>query len=236
MSNTQLSQNYQTIQAAIKTAASSVNRLPESIQLIAVSKTFPSEDIATLYALGQKSFGENYVQEWQHKAADLAHLDIEWHFIGPLQSNKTKIVSELASWVHSVERLKIAERLSAARPSQMPPLNICIQVNVSGEESKSGIEPDELMPLAEAINQLPNLHLRGLMCVPEATTETEQLTKQFTLMQTLLKQLQASGMPVDSLSMGMSADMNLAIKHGATHVRIGSAIFGARHYSQTTEE
>lgn len=231
MAENQLIQNYQTVQAAINDAAKKANRLPTSIHLVAVSKTFPSEDIAKLHALGQKAFGENYVQEWQQKVIDLAHLDIEWHFIGPLQSNKTKPISESAAWVHSIERLKIAERLNNQRPENMLPLNVCIQVNVSGEESKSGISPSELMPLAEAIKTLPNLRLRGLMCVPEATNDTNQLVKQFAHMQTLFSQLQNAGFSVDTLSMGMSHDMVLAIEHGATHVRIGSAIFGQRNYS-----
>lgn len=228
MTENQLTQNYQTVQTAINDAAKKSNRLPTSIHLIAVSKTFPSEDIAKLHALGQKAFGENYVQEWQQKVFNLAHLDIEWHFIGPLQTNKTKPVSESAAWVHSIERLKIAERLNNQRPESMPPLNVCIQVNVSGEASKSGIAPSELMPLAEAIKTLPNLCLRGLMCVPKATGDTEQLIKQFAHMQALFSQLQTTRFAVDTLSMGMSHDMALAIEHGATHVRIGSAIFGQR--------
>lgn len=231
--NTTLSQNYQTVQAKIRTATAKAGRIPTSVHLIAVSKTFPSEAIAELYTLGQKSFGESYVQEWQKKILSLAQLDIEWHFIGPLQANKTKTISEYATWVHSLDRLKIAERLSAQRPPHMPPLNICIQINISEEDNKNGVTTQAMIPLAQSIKALPNIRLRGIMCIPEATQDTIHLTKQFLQMQALFKQLQAAGFPVDTLSMGMSADMSLAIEHGATHIRIGRALFGQRNYPQT---
>ncbi len=197
-------------------------------QLVAVSKTFPSSDIEALYDEGQRDFGENYVQEWHDKAQALQGRDIVWHFIGPLQSNKTRQVAEGAHWVHTIERFKIASRLNDQRPEHMPPLQVCIQVNVSGEDSKSGVAPAEVAALATAIQALPRLCLRGLMCIPEATEDEVALINQFKTMQTLRQTLQQQGHQVDVLSMGMSADWPLAVQYGATHIRIGRELFGQR--------
>lgn len=200
-------------------------------QLIAVSKTFPSSDIETVYAQGQRDFGENYVQEWHEKSQALQNLDIVWHFIGPLQSNKTRQVAEGAHWVHTIERLKIATRLNDQRPDEMPPLQVCIQVNVSAEASKSGVMPTELAALAASMKDLPRLRLRGLMCIPEATEDEGALQKQFQTMQNLLIELNQQGYALDVLSMGMSADWPLAVRYGATHIRIGRELFGQRDYA-----
>ncbi|MBP6116275.1 MAG: YggS family pyridoxal phosphate-dependent enzyme [Neisseriaceae bacterium] len=200
-------------------------------QLVAVSKTFPSTDIEALYAEGQRDFGENYVQEWHEKSQALHALDIVWHFIGPLQSNKTRQVAEGADWVHTIERLKIANRLNEQRPEHKAPLQVCIQVNVSGEASKSGVLPQEVAALAEQIQALPRLQLRGLMCIPEATEDEAALKQQFQTMQDLLKALNQQGYALDTLSMGMSADWPLAVQYGATHIRIGRELFGQRDYA-----
>lgn len=210
-------------------ALAQAGRATGDCNLLAVSKTFPLNAIRLLYADGQRAFGENYVQELQEKAAQSKDLpDIEWHFIGPLQSNKTRPVAELSHWVHSIERLKIAERLSAQRPATMPDLNVCLQVNVSGEASKSGCTLEEATVLAHAIAALPRLKLRGLMCIPEPTPDLARLAGQFRSLRLLAEQLKAQGLALDTLSMGMSADMALAVAEGATLVRVGSAIFGAR--------
>ena len=198
------------------------------MQLIAVSKTFPSADIRTLYQQGQRHFGENYIQEWTQKTEELADLDIEWHIIGQIQSNKSRVVAEKAAWVHTLDREKIARRLSEQRPPQSPALNVCIEVNTSGSADKHGVEPENVLALAQQVASLPQLRLRGLMCVPSHPEDAQQLNQEFALMQQLFKGLQAAGLDVDTLSMGMSADMEQAIAAGATHVRIGSAIFGHR--------
>ncbi len=203
-----------------------------SVQLLAVSKTFPAQDVITLAECGQIAFGENYVQEAIEKiavcAAKRPDLALEWHFIGPIQSNKTKLIAENFAWVHSIERAKIATRLNEQRPTTMNPLNVCIQVNVSGEASKSGCEMDEVGPIADTIAKLPRLRLRGVMAIPEATTNLEALGQQFTLARQALTWLQKEGFDVDTLSMGMSSDLALAIAQGSTIVRIGSALFGSR--------
>ena len=215
----------------IRQAASTAGRAPDTVTLLAVSKTFSAENVREAWQAGQLAFGENYVQEGIDKIAALADLPLHWHFIGPLQSNKTRPVAEHFDWVHSIERLKIAERLSAQRPAHLPPLQVCIQVNVSGEASKSGCEFAEVPALAEAIRQLPRLQLRGLMCIPEPTEDKQQLHSQFAALRQCLQQLNQSGMQLDTLSMGMSADMETAIAEGATMVRVGTAIFGARSYA-----
>ncbi|MEJ2793339.1 YggS family pyridoxal phosphate-dependent enzyme [Iodobacter sp. LRB] len=222
---------WQGVQERIAKAAAASQRQSSSISLLAVSKTFPSDAIRSLYSCGQRAFGENYVQELIDKHAALSDCnEIIWHFIGPLQSNKTRSVAELADWVHSVDRLKIAERLSAQRPEHLADLNVCIQVNVSGEASKSGVAPDECMALATKICQLPRIKLRGLMCIPESTQDLTQLAKQFTLLRNLQNQLITAGMDTDTLSMGMSGDLETAISEGSTLVRVGTALFGARSY------
>ncbi|MCP2039930.1 pyridoxal phosphate enzyme (YggS family) [Neisseria sp. HSC-16F19] len=198
------------------------------VTLIAVSKTFPPEDIRTLHTAGQRDFGENYIQEWQDKQTALADTDIIWHIIGHIQSNKSRVVAENAHWVHTVDREKIARRLSEQRPPHLPPLNVCIEVNIGAEAQKHGIAPEAVLSLAQTVAALPHLRLRGLMCVARADSTEAELTQQFTTMQQLLCQLQAAGLDTDVLSMGMSADMDTAIACGATHVRVGSAIFGHR--------
>ncbi len=208
-------------------------RRESDITLLAVSKTFSADAIRKAYAAGQVAFGENYLQEALGKIAALHDLPLEWHFIGPLQSNKTRAIAEQFAWVHSVERLKIAERLAAQRPAALPPLNVCIQVNVSGEASKSGVAPGELSELARAVAQLPNLRLRGLMTIPAAALELEAQRRPFAQLRELLRQLNADGMALDTLSMGMSQDIAAAILEGATIVRVGSAIFGTR--TKTTQ-
>lgn len=218
------------VRQQIHAAEAAAGREAGSVRLLAVSKTFPASAVQQAYAAGQRAFGENYVQELQAKASELAALDIEWHFIGPLQSNKTRIVAETAHWVHSIERLKIAQRLSEQRPDSLPPLQVCVQVNVSGEASKSGCAPQEAKELALAVAALPRLQLRGLMCIPEPTENAQKLAGQFALLQQLQQELRTAGLALDTVSMGMSADMAQAIAAGSTMVRVGTAIFGARHY------
>ncbi|WP_373974585.1 YggS family pyridoxal phosphate-dependent enzyme [Chitinibacter sp. SCUT-21] len=228
---------WQGVQGRIAAACTACTRNAAEISLLAVSKTFPASDVRALYELGQRSFGENYAQELSDKHTQLADCtDLIWHFIGPLQSNKTRIVAECADWVHTVERVKIAERLNAQRPEHLPPLNVCLQVNVSGEASKSGVAPDQVIQLAQAIAALPRLKLRGLMCIPEATDDEVKLAKQFQLLKQCLAHLIEQGFELDTLSMGMSSDLELAIANGTTLVRVGSAIFGARQYSTQQEQ
>lgn len=214
------------IQAAVKTAGRDEN----SVQLLAVSKTKPAEVLREAYAAGLRDFGENYLQEALGKQLELADLPLIWHFIGPIQSNKTRSIAEHFAWVHSVDRLKIAQRLSEQRPADLPPLNICIQVNVSGEASKSGCTPQDLPALAQAISALPRLKLRGLMAIPEPTEDRAEQDAAFAAVQKLQAGL---NLPLDTLSMGMSHDLESAIAQGATWVRIGTALFGARDYSQS---
>lgn len=209
----------------------SANRPAGSVQLLAVSKTFPIEAVDAVAACGQQAFGENYAQEGVDKAS--ARPNLEWHFIGPIQSNKTRGIAEHFSWVHSIDRLKIAERLSAQRPPAMPPLQVCIQVNVSGEDSKNGCAPNEALALCQAIAQLPHLQLRGLMAIPEATQDTATQHRQFAKLRELQAQINQQGFALDTLSMGMSNDLEAAIREGATLVRVGSAIFGQRTYPDT---
>ncbi len=264
----------QAVHRRIAQAATAAGRSPESVRLLAVSKTFPADCVSEAYQAGQFAFGENYVQEAVEKitglgGAGLVHADdaeagtrlgldsttsepgvepgsdchssavapplagplllpLEWHMIGPLQSNKTRLVAEHFDWVHTVERLKTAERLSAQRPAQLAPLQVCIQVNVSGEASKSGCALAEVPALAAAVAELPRLRLRGLMCIPEPTDDEAKLRAQFRALRECFERLNSSGFALDTLSMGMSADLELAIAEGATIVRVGTAIFGAR--------
>ena len=214
-------------------AAQRAQRPSASVHLVAVSKTFPAADIREVYAAGQRNFGENYIQEWFAKTEELADLpDIVWHLIGDVQSNKTRQVAERAHWVHTIGRLKTARRLSEQRPSEMPPLQVCIEVNIAGEAAKHGVPPDEAVALAVEVAKLPNIQVRGLMCVAEAGADEAALKKQFDTMRGLLADLNAAGVAADVLSMGMSGDMETAVSCGATHVRIGSAIFGRREYPQ----
>ena len=217
-------------QARIAQALQHAHRPAEAARLVAVSKTFPAAAIREAAAAGQRAFGENYVQEFADKVAELADLDLEWHFIGPLQSNKTRPVAEAAHWVHTLDRLKIAERLSAHRPADLPPLNVCVQVNVSGETSKHGVNLADVPALARAVAALPRLRLRGLMTIPEASPDLALLASRFASLRQCLAALNAEGLALDTLSMGMSADMDLALAEGATLVRVGTAIFGGRVY------
>ena len=196
--------------------------------LVAVSKTHPPEAIRAAAAAGQRDFGENYVQEAQAKMQALADLPLAWHFIGPIQSNKTRAIAETFQWVHSVDREKVAARLSDARPANLPPLNVCIEVNVSGEATKSGVAPEALAALAKRVAALPRLALRGLMAIPEPTPDAELQRKRFREVRVLKDKLAGEGIALDTLSMGMSADLEAAVAEGATMVRVGTAIFGER--------
>ena len=225
-----IADNISHVGSRIQTATQAAHRPENSVKLLAVSKTKPAEALREAYAAGLRDFGENYLQEALSKQLELADLPLIWHFIGPIQSNKTRAIAEHFDWVHSVDRLKIAQRLSEQRPAELPPLNICIQVNVSGEASKSGCTPDDLPALAAAISALPRLKLRGLMAIPEPTDDRAEQDAAFAAVQ----KLQASlDLPLDTLSMGMSHDLESAIAQGATWVRIGTALFGARDYSQS---
>jgi pyridoxal phosphate enzyme (YggS family) len=224
------------VRQAIAAAARAAARVPDSVLLIAVSKTFGPDAVIAVADAGQRAFGENYLQEALDKklavAAARPDLALEWHFIGPIQSNKTRPIAENFDWVHAVDREKIAQRLSDQRPAHLPSLQICLQVNVSGEDSKSGVSPDELLPLARAVSAMPHLQLRGLMAIPEPTEDPERQRGPFVLLRQLAQQLREAGIETDTLSMGMSADMGAAIAEGATMVRIGTAIFGQRDYAK----
>ncbi|MBN9357009.1 YggS family pyridoxal phosphate-dependent enzyme [Herbaspirillum huttiense] len=230
-----IAQHLQHVQQQIAQAAGQAGRVPSSVQLLAVSKTFGPEAVAEAVAAGQRAFGENYLQEALDKIAALPALvpetPLEWHFIGPIQSNKTRPIAEHFDWVHSVDRLKIAQRLSEQRPEELGPLNICLQVNISAEASKSGLTPEELPEVAAQVAQLPRLRLRGLMAIPAPSDDMKQQRAAFAAVRGLYEQLRTGGLPLDTLSMGMSADLEAAVAEGATIVRVGSAIFGARHYA-----
>lgn len=228
---TSIAANLQAVRARIAAACAAAGRPVDAVQLLAVSKTWPAAGVREAAAAGQRAFGENYVQEAVDKAAELAALQLDWHFIGPLQSNKTRPVAEGFAWVHSVDRLKIAERLAAQRPPQLPPLQACVQVNVSGEASKSGCAPDQAAALAHAVAALPGLRLRGLMAIPEPSDDSRLQHSRFALLRQLRDRLNAEGLGLDTLSMGMSEDLEAAIMEGATIVRIGTAIFGKRDYT-----
>ncbi|WP_341961360.1 YggS family pyridoxal phosphate-dependent enzyme [Pseudomonas sp. RC10] len=224
-----IAENISTLAERIRHAAQVAQRDPSSVRLLAVSKTKPASDLREAYDAGLRDFGENYLQEALGKQTELSDLPLIWHFIGPIQSNKTRAIAEHFDWVHSVDRLKIAQRLSEQRPTELPPLNLCIQVNVSGEASKSGCTPEDLPALAHAISALPNLRLRGLMAIPEPTENSDEQNAAFATVRNLQDQLK---LPLDTLSMGMSHDLEAAIAQGATWVRIGTALFGARNYGQ----
>ncbi len=223
-----IEKNLALVHQQIEQAAIDHNRSASDIVLLAVSKKKPVEDIREAFRCGQKNFGENYLQEAQSKISELADLDIVWHFIGPVQSNKTKALASSFQWVHCVDRLKIVQRLNDHRPGSMPPLNICIQVNADLEPSKSGIAPSEIIALAEAIAHLPRLRLRGLMTIPAPRSNFESQREPFRLLAQALADLRARGFDCDTLSMGMSHDLQAAIAEGSTLVRIGTAIFGER--------
>ena len=225
---TTISNALQAVRAQILCAAKQCGRSPESITLIAVSKTVSAATLRLAYVAGQQAFAESYAQEALAKIGELQDLAITWHFIGPIQSNKTKLIAENFAWVHSVERAKIAQRLSDQRPASLPALNVCLQVNVSGEASKAGVAPEAVADLAQAVATLPKIKLRGLMAIPEATLDCSKQRAQFRLLRELRDRLNAQGHALDCLSMGMSSDLEAAIAEGATLVRVGSAIFGVR--------
>jgi len=228
---TTISANLQAVLARIDAAARKFGRNPDDISLLAVSKTWPASDVRAAADAGQRAFGENYVQEGVDKTVELAALTLTWHFIGPLQSNKTRRVAETFDWVHSVERLKIAERLSEQRPDSLPPLQICLQINVSGEETKSGAALSELPQLARQVAQLPRLKLRGVMAIPAPLDDFDAQRQSFRRVREAYEQLRGEGLELDTLSMGMTHDLEAAIAEGATLVRVGTAIFGERNKS-----
>jgi pyridoxal phosphate enzyme (YggS family) len=227
---TTIASNLQAVRDAIAAAATGADRQANEISLLAVSKTFAPDALRKACLAGQTRFAESYAQEALDKMAALQDLPIEWHYIGPIQSNKTRAIAENFSWVHSVDRLKIAERLSEQRPAHLPPLQVCLQVNISMEASKSGVAPDEAGALARAIAKLPGLKLRGLMAVPAPSDNVVAQRLPFAQLRKLRDQLNQQGLQLDTLSMGMSHDFAAAIAEGATMVRIGTAIFGDRNY------
>ena len=227
--NTPVSENLQRVRQQIELAVMSAGRVAEAVKLLAVSKTMPAQAVREAYAAGQIAFGENYIQEGVDKMAELADLPLEWHCIGPIQSNKTKLVAENFAWVHSLDRLKIAERLSAQRPAHLPPLQVCLQVNVDGGANKSGVSPHDLLALAKAVAKLPQMKLRGLMTIPEPAENEAAARAVHHQAKELFDSLNAVGLNLDTLSMGMTADLGAAIAEGSTCVRVGTAIFGSRH-------
>lgn len=218
----------QAVRRRIARAAAAAGRNPSEVALLAVSKSWPAKRVQEAYLAGQAAFGENYLQEALRKMEALAGLPLEWHFIGPIQSNKTRAIAEHFSWVHSVEREKIAERLSQARRENAPPLQVCLQVNVSGEATKSGVDPEGVLALARRVARLPRLELRGLMAIPEPLPTAAAQQASFRLLRKIKERLCAEGISLDTLSMGMSQDLEAAIAEGATMVRVGTAIFGER--------
>ncbi len=218
------------VRRRISQACSDAGRPESAVTLLAVSKTFPAEAVREAHAAGQTAFGENYVQEALDKISALADLrsTLQWHLIGPLQSNKTRVVAEAFDWVQSVDRLKIAQRLSEQRPAHLPPLQVCIQVNSSGEDSKSGVTPADALALARAVAALPRLQLRGLMALPAPSPDSGEQRRALSAVRELFHSLRTQGLPLDTLSMGMSADLEAAIVEGSTMVRVGTALFGHR--------
>lgn len=232
-----ISEHIAKVRLQVEQACHKVGRNPAEVKILAVSKTQPADAVAAAAKTGQQAFGENYLQEALEKQSVLQaeYPELEWHFIGPVQSNKTRDIAEHFAWVHTLDREKIARRLAEQRPEQLPPLQVLIQVNVSGEASKSGVAPEQVTALADVVRQLPRLQLRGLMCIPEATDQVDQQQAAFCQLRLLLEQLQShfakTGQPdalLDTLSMGMSGDLDAAVAEGSTLVRIGTAIFGAR--------
>lgn len=220
--------NLQRVRARINAACQKAGREPGCVALLAVSKTCPADALRQAFSAGQCAFGENYIQEALEKITALADLPLQWHCIGPVQSNKTRLVAEHFQWVHTVDRLKIAQRLSAQRPVQLPPLDVCIQVNLDGGVTKSGVAPDAALALAQQLVTLPGLRLRGLMCIPEPASDFEASCAVFMRARALFDTINQAGIALDTLSMGMSADLEAAVHCGSTLVRVGTAIFGAR--------
>ena len=218
------------VRARINAACQAAHRSPQTVTLLAVSKTFGPEAVREAYAAGQTAFGENYIQEAVEKIAALRDLPLQWHCIGPIQSNKTRLVAEHFDWVHTIDRLKIAQRLSEQRPAHLPPLQLCLQVNVDGGDNKSGVPPPEALALAKAVAALPHVRLRGVMSIPEPTPDFVAALASLTAVRAVFNALNAEGLGLDTLSIGMSADLEAAIHAGSTMVRVGSAIFGGRSY------
>ena len=226
--NDTVSNNLQKVRKRIELASAAAGRASGAVKLLAVSKTMPAQAVRDAHAAGQLAFGENYIQEGVDKIASLADLPLEWHCIGPIQSNKSKWVAENFAWAHSIDRLKIAERLSAQRPAHLPPLQVCLQVNVDGGNNKSGVAPGELLALAQAVAKLPHLQLRGIMTIPEPSENKAQIQAVHRRARELFDSLNEAGLKLDTLSMGMTADLEIAITEGSTCLRVGTAIFGAR--------
>ena len=226
--NPSIADNIARVRAQIQAACLAAERAPNTVHLLAVSKTWGADAVRQAHAAGQTAFGENYIQEAVDKITNLRDLPLQWHCIGPIQSNKTRLVAEHFDWVHSVDRLKIAQRLSEQRPAELPPLQVCIQVNVDGGDNKSGVSPQELPALAQAVAALPRLQLRGLMTIPDPAETPAQMRAVHARAHALFEALRLQGLPLDTLSMGMSADMAAAIAEGSTMVRVGTAIFGQR--------
>lgn len=229
---TMIATNLQTVQERIASACRAAGRSPQEVRLLAVSKTVDPQGVAQAFEAGQRAFGENYIQEAVEKMALLQQLPIEWHCIGPVQSNKTRLVAQHFAWLHTLERLKIAQRLAEQRPDVLPPLQVCIQVNVDGGATKSGVPPREALALAQAVAQLPRLQLRGLMCIPEPAPDFDTALGVFRKARDLFEELRQQGLPLDTLSMGMTDDLEAAIHAGSTLVRVGTAIFGRRRARQ----
>lgn len=223
-----VTENFRKIQDLLAKAAADAGRSPDEVRLLAVSKKKPAAAVLEAYAAGQRDFGENFVQEGLEKIEAVNQVDVIWHFVGHLQANKTRDVARHFQWVHTIDRFKIARRLNEQRPEDAPPLNVCIEVNIDAEASKSGASVDEVASLAAAVDELPRLKLRGLMCLPAIRDTFEEQRRPFARLRELLQSLNASGLSMDTLSMGMTADYAAAIREGATIVRIGTAIFGAR--------
>lgn len=225
---TQFPTQLQSVRARVAAACQSAGRAASEVTLLAVSKTVEPEVVSQAFDAGQTAFGENYIQEAVQKIIELRHLALEWHCIGPIQSNKTRLVAQHFDWVQTLDRLKIAQRLSEQRPSGLPPLQVCIQVNVDGGQAKSGVSPGEVLALAQRVVALPNLCLRGIMCIPEPASDFVAACALFARVKAVFDALNAQGLALDTLSMGMSADLEAAIQSGSTMVRVGSAIFGGR--------
>lgn len=225
---TMIQTQLQTVRDRVTAACLAAGRAPDAVSLLAVSKTFDAQAVVDAYAAGQTAFGENYIQEAVQKITVLRHLPLQWHCIGPIQSNKTRMVAEYFDWVHTVDRFKIAQRLSEQRPAGLPPLQVCIQVNVDGGDTKSGVLPHEALVLAQQVAALPQLRLRGVMSIPEPAPDFVAACAVFARVKLVFDALNAEGLALDTLSMGMSADMEAAIHAGSTLVRVGTAIFGGR--------
>ena len=229
---TTIAENLHCVRQRIASACAQAQRTPSAVALLAVSKTFDADAVLQAYQAGQTAFGENYIQEAVDKITQLRQLPLQWHCIGPIQSNKTRLVAQHFDWVHTVDRLKIAQRLSEQRPAELPALQVCIQVNIDGGPTKSGVAPAQALELAQAVAALPRLRLRGLMCIPEPAPDFVAACAVFARARSLFDQCNQAGLGLDTLSMGMSDDLEAAIASGSTLVRVGSAIFGKRTYAQ----